>query len=475
MPKARSSPNAPSDDKVKDVEQDNLHKGEIRMRKSKWWMASMSVVLTAGLLAGCGGNGDAKEGGASSPSGSSESSGNSGSSGSKTKLTLWGAVPAEAGPQAVIDAWNSENPDIEVEYLRYVNDDGGNLKLDTALMTGQDADLFISYSLTRLQKRVDAGVALDLSAKADYDIDAQMGPDAALWKIDGKYYGMPTKKNMSFIWLNKQMLDDAGLPVPPLDWTWDDLKAYAVKLKKDNVYGLLQHDSSYTATLDGTIAGLGDTNAEGKSNFNNELWKSHLQTLHDMMFVDKSTPEYGEQLTSKMPVDTMFLKGEAAMLSAGEFIFRNANNLAEFPHDFQIAFATVPRVTADQKDFKYPGGLGDALSVNAKSKNQDAAWKFAKWYADGGMLPMASGGRLPSSKSVSSDEAIKLLLQGVENMYDVDSLNKVVFGSFESFQLSIPQQVIDARKEEYEKYFLNKQDLDTTLANMAKRHEEFIK
>ncbi|MCM3627008.1 extracellular solute-binding protein [Paenibacillus glycanilyticus] len=442
------------------------------MKRKGLLKVALITTLAASILGACGSNGNNGNAG-SSPGTASESP--AGGSGEKVKLTLWGAVPAEAGPQAVVDNWNKENPDIQVEYVRYVNDDPGNLKLDTALMTGQDADLYINYTLTRLQKRVDAGVALDLSSKSDYNIDDQMGPDAAQWKIGDKYYGIPTKKNMAFIWLNKDMLDAAGLPVPPVDWTWDDLREYSNKLKKDKVYGLVQHDASFTATMDGTIAGLGITKPDGTSNFDNDLWKKQLQTLHDMMFVDKSTPEYGEQVTSKMPVDTMFLKGEAAMLSAGEFIFRNANDLTNFPHDFKIAFATIPKVSADQQDYKYPGGVGDVLSVNAKSKHQDAAWKFATWYADGGMLPMASGGRIPSSKSVDSKQAMDLLLKGVEDKYDTESMNKVVFGQFPSFQLSVPQQALDARKEEYEKYFLNEQDIDATLKNMAKRHQEYIK
>ncbi|NBD27095.1 ABC transporter substrate-binding protein [Paenibacillus glycinis] len=451
--------------------------------KKKWLLGAASVMMVAGLLAGCGsdnggnngGNGNAN-GGATEGNGAQSAGGSDAGSGTgeKIKLTLWGAVPEEAGAQAVLDDWNKANPDIQVEYVRYVNDDPGNLKLDTALLTGQDADLYMNYTLNRLQKRVDAGTAVDLSGSG-YDIDGQMGPDAAQWKIGGKYYGIPTKKNMGFIWLNKKMLDDAGLPVPPIDWTWSDLRDYAKKLTKDGVYGLLQHDAMFTATIDGTVAGLGLTKPDGSSNFDNDLWKQQFQILHDMMFVDKSTPEYGEQLTSKMPVDTMFLQGEAAMLSAGEFIFRNANNLKDYPHDFQIAFATIPKVTADQKDYKYAGGLGDVLSVNAKSKHQEAALKFAEWYADGGMLPMASGGRIPSSKSVDNKQAMDLMLKGVEDKYDADSMNKVVFGSFPSFQLAVPQQVLDARKEEYEKYFLNKQDLDTTLANMAKEHEELTK
>lgn len=436
------------------------------MKRRNWLKAALITTLAASMLSACG-NANSNEG---ANAGSAKEN-----SGETINLTLWGAVPAEAGPQEVIDSWNKENPDIQVEYFRYVNDDPGNLKLDTALMTGQDADLFINYTINRLQKRVDAGVALDLSSRTDYNIDEQMGVDAAQWKIGDKYYGIPTKKNMLFIWLNKSMLDEAGLPIPPVDWTWDDLREYAKALTKSNVYGLMQHDAAFTAAIDGTIAGLGVTTPEGTSNFNNDLWKKQLQIVHDMMFVDKSTPEYGEQVTSKMPVDTMFLKGEAAMLAAGEFIFRNANNLKEFPHDFKIAFATIPKVSADQKDYKYAGGLGDMLSVNSKSKHQDAAWKFAKWYADGGMLPMASGGRLPSSKSVDNKQAMDLLLMGVEDKYDTESMNSVVFGEFPSFQLNVPQQALDARKEEYEKYFLNEQDIDTTLKNMAKRHQDYIK
>jgi len=141
------------------------------------------------MLAGCGSGG----------SNESQGSANGEPAKEKIKLTMWGAVPAEAGPQAVVDNWNKDHPDIQVEYIRNVNDDAGNLKLDTALMTNQNIDLFMNYDLAHLQKRMDAGVALDLSTKTDYDIDSQIGEDAAMWKINDKYYGIPTKKNMAFV------------------------------------------------------------------------------------------------------------------------------------------------------------------------------------------------------------------------------------------------------------------------------------
>ncbi|MFD1910440.1 ABC transporter substrate-binding protein [Paenibacillus rhizoplanae] len=135
-----------------------------------------------------------------------------------------------------MDNWNKEHPDIQVEYVRYVNDDDGNLKLDTAMITGQDVDLFVNYTISHAAKRVESGLALDLSGFTDYNIEEKMGADTASWKIDGKFYGVPTTKSPFFIALNKDALDKAGLPVPK-EWTWNELREYAKKLKIGNSYG----------------------------------------------------------------------------------------------------------------------------------------------------------------------------------------------------------------------------------------------
>ncbi|TYP79132.1 ABC transporter substrate-binding protein [Paenibacillus methanolicus] len=446
------------------------------MKRNRWMSASLVLALTVSLLAACSGNGG--NGGEVNSGGNGKTETESSSGGKKTeviKLKMWGGVPVEAGPQAVVDAWNAEHPDIQVEYERFVNDDAGNMKLDTALTTGQGADLFVNYAMPRLKQRIDAGQALDLSEFADYNIDEQMGRDASQWKVDGKYYGMPTTRGISFMWLNKDMLDAAGLPIPPADWTWADLREYAKKLKTDATWGLLRHEAIFMNPFNSVLESVGVTRADGTSNLDHPLLKEGFSTWHDMMFADKSTPTYGEQMTSKMPVDTMFLKGESAMLDAGGFIFRNANNLTDNPRTFKIAFATTPRMSADQQGAKAAGGLGDVLSINAKSANKEAAWQFLKWYADGGMLPMAAGGRIPASKSVNGDEAAALLLKGVEDKYDIDSLKKVVFGQFETFVESLPQQVVDIRKAEYEKYLLQQAELDASLAEMAEKHNEFLK
>ncbi|MGG3281316.1 ABC transporter substrate-binding protein [Paenibacillus solani] len=440
------------------------------MRNKKGWAMLLISVLLLGLLAGCGGKTTA-----TTSEGQGTDNSKAPSSDGPVKLTMWGGVPPEAGPQKVIDTWNAEHPDIQVEYVRYVNDDDGNLKLDTAMITGQDVDLFVNYTLSQTSKRVESNLALDLSQFDDYNIDEKMGPIAESWKINGKYYGMPTTKSAFFVALNKEALDAAGLPIPK-EWTWDELREYAKKLKVGSNYGFIQNMEPFVDPIDSVLSQEGYTKADGTSNMDHPLVKKWLETLNVMMKEEKTTPPLGEQLTSKMPVEQVFLSGEVPMLNIGAWLLRSSNNFTDFPRDFTIAFAPVPRLTDNAEDYVTRGGLGDYISINANSKKQAEAWEFLKWYADGGMAPMAAGGRLPASKDANQEEALKSLLGDKKETYDLDSLMYVIFeDKTPTYVRSLPQEMMDMRAQEYEKYFLDAQSLDQTLGAMVNRHNSYLK
>lgn len=395
----------------------------------------ISIVAVSLMLAGCGGNGNSNNNGSSNggtegPTTSASTEPTATASADPIKLTMWGAVPAENGPQEVVDNWNKENPDIQVEYVRFVNDDAGNLKLDTALMSSQPVDMYVNYDYSLYEKRIKAGNALDMSSFTDYDVNEKMGEGAALWKVDDKYYGVPTQKGLSFVWLNKDMLDAKGLPVPT-EWGLDEFRDYAAKLKDDKVWGLAQSDYYFNVPINGSMLkqSLQLTNPDGTSAFDNPLTVKALQVYSDMMFTDKSLMPHTEQITSKPALDQMFVKGETAMLFSTNQVFRTTNNVAEFPRTFKVAAAPAPKINKDQTDYINAGGLGDVIAINPRTKNPEAAWKFIKWYADGGMLPMAAGGRVPSSKDFPVDEAVALMFKGVEDTYDLDSIKRVMFGS----------------------------------------------
>lgn len=441
------------------------------MKTSKWITLSLVFIVLIGMLGAC-------------------SSGNNGAGGNKTeggqtagtdkpsepvKLMMWGGVPPESGPQAVVDAWNKEHPEVQVEYVRFVNDDDGNLKLDTALLTGQNVDLFVNYTLTQTQKRIDAGVALDLSAFTDYNILEKMGSNAEGWQVNGKFYGVPTTRSAFFVALNKDALDAAGLPVPK-DWTWEQAREYAKTLKPANGYGMVQHLEPFLDPIDAALTKEGYVKADGTSNLDSPSVKKWLETLGGMMTTDQTTPPLGEQITSKIPVENVFLAGESPMLNIGAWLLRSSNNFTDFPRDFKIAFAPVPRLVENQADYIPRGGLGDYISINAKSSYTKEAWEFLKWYADGGMAPMAAGGRLPASNAADQDEMVANLLGDKGDTYDKESLMYVLFEDETPTHVrELPQEVTDLITQEYEKFFLGNQNADQTTANMVKRHNEYLK
>lgn len=448
------------------------------MRNRKWMGAGLAALVAVPLtLAGCGGSSDKQgEGSASPAAGTASTAPSAAAKKDPVKLTMWGGVPPENGPQAVVDNWNKENPDIQVEYVRFVNDDAGNLKLDTALISSQPVDMYVTYDFSLYEKRIKAGNALDLSKFTDYNIDEKMGTGASLWKVDGKYYGTPTSKGLSFVWLNKDMLDAKGLPVPT-EWGLDELRDYAAKLKADKVWGLAQADYYFNVPINGSILkqSLALTKADGTSAFDNPFTVKTLQVYSDMMFKDKSIMPHTEQITSKPALDQMFVKGETAMLFSTAQIFRTTNNIKDYPRTFKVAAAPAPKVNKDQTDYINAGGLGDVISINPRTKNPDAAWKFIKWYADKGMLAMAPGGRVPASKDFPVDEAVNLMFKGVESTYDLDSIKRVMFSNLPLGLSRLDKKTGSEQQVIYDKVFTQKLTPEEGAKELAKVHNENLK
>jgi multiple sugar transport system substrate-binding protein len=454
-----------------------------RLSRRKFVVLTGGALAASGLLAACGDSPTATApaaGNATTAAGASSGTATTAAaaSGEVVKLQMWGGVPAESGPQKVVDTWNAANPGIQVEYVRFVNDDPGNLKLDTALLATQDIDMFMNYATQKLQKRVQGGLVLDLGTFKDLDIEAKVGDLAKPWKIDGKYYTLPTNIAPAYYWLNKSALDEAGLQPPALNWTLDDFKNYALKMKKGSRWGYVPWDIGTLYAMIDNSFGYVYTKPDGTSRYDDPAVKKTLQTIHDMMYVDKSIIPWGEQSSAKLAVDATFFKNESAMLGAGTWIFRSSNNLKDYPHDFVSVFATVPRVSSDQTNYWQPITLGDALSISAKSKHPQEAYKFMKWYADGGMIPLSVGGRIPASKDINQDDAVKAMLAGNDKMYDLNSVKAVIFNRnppLTSFT-ALDTQVSDMVKEEVEKYFVTPGgNVDTTIGNIVRRHNDFIK
>ncbi len=405
-------------------------------------------------------------------------------------LVMWGGVPPESGPQAVCDNFNKEFADkgISIEYERYVNDDAGNLKLDTNLLGGGDIDLFMTYTPDNLAKRASSKMALDLSsliARDKFDLVKGFGSLAPNYFIDGKPYSLPTKVDQYGFLVNKNMFDAAGIPLPK-SWTYDEFRAIAKKLTSgsgnDKVYGMFfntQQDItySYQYLVSQNLGGDYYYKKGGKeTNLTDPIIIKTLKLYTDMMLVDQSAPTHVDSVTQKLTQEGMFLSGKAAM-TFGSWIIRSVKDTEKYPHDFVTAL--VPYPTADKTAKYTSGGLGDHLCINPKSKKIEAAWTFAKWYASKGMLPVALGGRVPSYLHFDKDAIARTIMTGAEKILDKDSLRFVLIDAKPLYAVpSITNKLPEIRKvvmENTEAVLIGKTPADQAMKEAKARADAFLK
>lgn len=409
----------------------------------------------------------------------------------KVTLVLWGAVPAENGPQEAIDNYNELNKDrnIEIEYYRYANDDNGNISLDTALMAGEKMDMFISYSPARRDTRIQSGKVMDITEicqKLDIDLTRDFGSLAADNMVDGKVYTIPTMKYMDLIVYNKDMLDAQNIAVPTSEATWEDLRDIAVKTKTDSVYGMLLNLSG-----DFFIQPFMSTASEspvpyekdGKVEWNvNPQFKEAYQFVYDMMYTEKCVMDWPTMLAEKISEggksDIMFLSGQAAANFTGTHVIRNIINRETYPHDFVTAFAPIPKFNAQQGEYYAAVQANDHIAVNTNCEYPEEAVRFIKWYATEGYDPMIKNGRLPLYQNYDADRAFEIMIGDNADLIDAESFKNTVFGQYDNFNVPITDEnkatVSKISKEESEAYFLDQITLDEMLANLQTRTEELM-
>lgn len=398
-------------------------------------------------------------------------------------LVLWGAIQKENGPEDAFKEFEANNPGIKIEYVYYVNDEQGNLKLDTSLMAGEDIDLYYSYANDTIIKRVESGYAEDLTPwleKANFSMQENYGEGYLTYK--DKIYSIPTAREFQFIYINKSMFDKAGIPVPK-EWSIDEYREITKKLTTTEggkkIYGgcwpwvlapicksamhvpLLGLDSFY--------------NNEGLSNFDHPVFKDSLNLMVDLMINDKSHMNMIEFESSKLTPYGELLNGKAATVASGSWLIRYIKNVADYPHDFVVAAAPFPTLEKGKPDYVWQG-YNNNIMMNKNSAKKEAAFEYIKYMATEGQLNYAKAGKPASWIKVSKETAIKGLLgENPGKLFDVESFEWVLFNrpvklTQNTKTVALPE-IYNIWRQEIEKTLSGAQDVDTSLAN-AKRNAD---
>lgn len=145
------------------------------------------------------------------------------------EMSWWGDDNRAKLFAQVIDGFQAKYPNITVKQTPVGSPDDLFNRLATDFGAGGSTapDVF-ALGGAKPQEYGAAGALLDMSTVKDI-VQLDKYPEASLTSatVNGTVYGLPTGGNATAMFVNKDILDAAGVTLPSGDWTWTDLVTIA--------------------------------------------------------------------------------------------------------------------------------------------------------------------------------------------------------------------------------------------------------
>ncbi|SHJ05465.1 multiple sugar transport system substrate-binding protein [Clostridium cavendishii DSM 21758] len=396
--------------------------------------------------------------------GKKDDKGAAGSGPSTVKVMLW-ATEAK-NQKAVIDQFNNENKDTKIEVVEAPDNEYPD-KLTVTLASGNDVDVFGTNNVSTYADLATKKQCLDLGELIDknkLDLKNYNGLTDDM-KIDGKLYGLPVRKTAWALYYNKDLFDKAGVAYPKDDMTWVEFRNLAKQMTKGD--GADKTWGTFIQTWDNLyqLSAL----QKGKTIFSEDLkaQKESIQFLNDL-YKDGSASNWGTNKSTSAHYRAAFEKGNIAMMPMGDFLAGSLiSDKAAGKHNVNWDVVSLPH--PEGVAAKTTFGTATPMSINAKTKNKDAAWKVLSYLTgEKGAINSAKLGILPG---YINDEVNKVYgsAEGTPAGVAKTFLNQKVVP-----ELPVGKNVKSTLKVFYEQselYYIGKNDLDTTMSNIENQRK----
>lgn len=260
----------------------------------------------------------------------------------------------------------------------------GMEKVIVQCTAGVGPDLFDCYGPAELAAYARAGVAWDVTdelAKRGIDVQRDTWPGVhPTCMLNGRAYGFPTNAAVNALWFHKDLFDEAGLPYPSGEMTWDQFVTLAQKLTlRDPATGRITRYGFicdwYLDYMQYIFQAGGHFYADGGTRcvVDSPEAIAGVQFLADLVHKYHVAPSFGEELAMAtqggwgVGPQTLFGGKRAAMASGGRYwlcTLRTRTGLrlgvSEAPHGPVRVFR----------------GYGKATLVNAASPHRQQALDF---------------------------------------------------------------------------------------------------
>ncbi|MBI5833224.1 MAG: sugar ABC transporter substrate-binding protein [Armatimonadetes bacterium] len=282
-----------------------------------------------------------------------------------------------------IELFNKTHPSIE---LKIDPTNAGMEKVIVQSLAGVGPDLFDCYNPFQLSAYVRAGIAADITddmLKAGVDVGKIIWPAVKVTCVrDERAYGFPCNAACDAVWFNKKLFEEARIPYPDHQMTWDELIALAKRLTvreadgRAKQFGLLcdwWQWQSFIAMWGGSIFSADGSQCVVDS----PEAIAAVQFLHDLIYVHKVMPSPADEASATQGgwgsgTISFFSGDKGAMAFGGRWW------LCTLRMSKDLRSGVMPAPFGPGGVYR---GYGRSTLVSANSKNRAAALEFMKYLA----------------------------------------------------------------------------------------------
>lgn len=284
-----------------------------------------------------------------------------------------------AATKEIVDAWNKDNPDIQIKLTQGTWDNVHD-QLVTQFQGGTAPDIIHDES-SDIMGFAEQGYLADIGKYLSQDVKDAVSKDVwnTVTTADGKVVAAPTLLQTYVVFANTGAFDAAGVEVPSGDQlSWDDLQAAAKKLATGGKFGIGWGLKQPTAAVMNTALGYDGTFFETKDDGSATITVGDGEVavpekIHAMAYQDKSLDPV--TLTqSGTDVLPGFLSGKYAMYVGGNFLAQQITEAA--PDTFKWTVLPPLAGSAGPVQAANP----QTMSVSAQSKAPEQAAKFIDYF-----------------------------------------------------------------------------------------------
>lgn len=306
-----------------------------------------------------------------------EKGGSGGSKDAKLTVAIWDSNQ-EAGLKEIMNDFTEETGvevDIQVtpwgEYWTMLEaaTQGGDMP-DVFWMHSDQISTYAAYDdiLLNLSDKIEKSDKIDLANYPENLVNIYQNED-------GDQLAIPKDIDTCAVWYNKTMFDEAGIPYPTADWTWEDFREIAKKLTKPekNQYGVSIKPGSYQESWYSTIYAYGGeviSEDKKKSGFDDPKTIEAMQLIENII-KDGSMPEYS--VVAENNTEELMMAGTVAMTFQGSWMIPDLANNDFVKENCDIA--PLPKGPNGTKSIS--NGLGWAAS--AQGDHTEEAWKLIEY------------------------------------------------------------------------------------------------